>query len=337
MHLQSVIVLATVGLAAVALAHPGHNEGERRDLGVQQFKARVRRDLANCAEKRETSGLNARAEARRKATLDKYRRQLKSKRDTTTVLDTSHLYTGTDITVDSEDSVVFSDSGTCVLNPEGEVGPSYVKGELIREDVRDDEEGVPVVLEAQFLDVSTCEPIEGAYWDIWNCNSTGVYSGVVSTGNGNTADTSNLDKIFRGIQETDSDGVATFESIFPGHYSGRATHHHVVLHLDATVLSNGTLTGGTVPHIGQLFWDQSLISIVEATSPYSTNTIELTTNAEDRVFAAETEDSTSDPVFEYVYIVDDVSDGIFGWITIAVDTTAEYTPTYSFEYTSSGG
>jgi len=111
----------------------------------------------------------------------------------------------------------------------------------------------------------------------------------------------------------------------------------VVLHLDATVLSNGTLTGGTVPHIGQLFWDQSLISIVEATSPYSTNTIELTTNAEDRVFAAETEDSTSDPVFEYVYIGDDVSDGIFGWITIAVDTTAEYTPTYSFEYTSSGG
>ena len=165
-----------------------------------------------------------------------------------------------------------------------------------------------------------------------------VYSGVVSSGNGNTADTGNLDKIFlRGIQETDSDGVATFESIFPGHYSGRATHHHVVLHLDATVLSNGTLTGGTVPHIGQLFWDQSLISIVEATSPYSTNTIELTTNAEDRVFAAETEDSTSDPVFEYVYIGDDVSDGIFGWITIAVDTTAEYTPTYSFEYTSSGG
>lgn len=174
MQLQSIIVLATVGLATVALAHPGHNEVERRDLGVQQFKARVRRDFENCAAKREASGLNARAEARRKATLDKYRRQLKSKRDTTTVLDTSHLYTGTDITVDSDESVVFSDSGTCVLNPEGEVGPFYVLGELIREDVRDDEEGVPVVLEAQFLDVSTCEPIEGAYWDIWNCNSTGV-------------------------------------------------------------------------------------------------------------------------------------------------------------------
>lgn len=153
---------------------PRHNEAERQDLVVQQFKARVRRDFENFAEKREASGLNARAEARRKATLDKYRRQLKSKRDSTSVLDTSHLYTGTDITVDSDESVVFSDSGTCVLNPEGEVGPFYVKGELIREDVRDDEEGVPVVLEAQFLDVSTCEPIEGVYWDIWNCNSTGV-------------------------------------------------------------------------------------------------------------------------------------------------------------------
>lgn len=97
-----------------------------------------------------------------------------------------------------------------------------------------------------------------------------------------------------------------------------------------------TLTGGTVPHIGQLFWDQSLIDEVEATSPYSTNTVAQTTNAEDRVFSDETSGTTSDPVFNYVRLGDSVEDGLLGWVTVAVDLTATYTPNYSFVYTSSG-
>ena len=63
-------------------------------------------------------------------------------------------------------------------------------------------------------------------WDLWNCNATGVYAGIVATGNGNGLDDpTNINNTFlRGIQKVDHDGVATFESIFPGHYSGRATH-----------------------------------------------------------------------------------------------------------------
>jgi hypothetical protein len=102
------------------------------------------------------------------------------------------------------------------------------------------------------------------------------------------------------------------------------------------LLPNNTLTGGTVPHIGQMFWDQSLVDEVEATSPYSTNTVEQTTNAEDRVFSDETSGTTSDPVFNYVLLGDSVEDGLLGWATVAVDLTATYTPTYSFVYTSSG-
>jgi protocatechuate 3,4-dioxygenase beta subunit len=95
-----------------------------------------------------------------------------------------------------------------------------VKGEHIRYDLQDGQPGVPIIIEGQFLDVETCEPIEGLWWDLWNCNSTGVYSGLVATGNGNTDDTGNLDNTFlRGIQPTDSEGVVTFKSIFPGHVS----------------------------------------------------------------------------------------------------------------------
>jgi hypothetical protein len=111
----------------------------------------------------------------------------------------------------------------------------------------------------------------------------------------------------------------------------------MVAHLNATLLPNNTLSGGTVAHVGQVFWDQDLIDAVEATYPYNTNTITLTTNAEDRVFADETADTETVPVFEYVYLGDSLEDGIFGWITIAVNVSATYDPNYSFVYTESGG
>jgi protocatechuate 3,4-dioxygenase beta subunit len=213
-----------------------------------------------------------------------------------------------------------------------------VKGEYIRSDLREEQPGIPVTYDGQFVDVSTCEPIVGLYWDIWNCNSTGVYSGLVATGNGNTDDASNLNATFlRGVQKSDEDGVVQFSSIFPGHYDGRTTHIHMVAHLNATVLSNNTLSGGTVAHIGQLFWDQDIIYEVEATYPYNTNNITITTNEEDRVFSTETADTTSDPVVEYVRLGDELSDGLFGWVTIAVNVSATYDPNYSFVYTAAGG
>ena len=60
-------------------------------------------------------------------------------------------------------------------------------------------------------------------------------------GNGNANDTDNLSNTFlRGLQQTDVNGVAQFETIFPGHYTGRTTHIHMVAHLNATLLSNNT-------------------------------------------------------------------------------------------------
>jgi hypothetical protein len=113
---------------------------------------------------------------------------------------------------------------------------------------------------------------------------------------------------------------------------------HAVVHTNATELSNGTLTMGNVPHIGQFFWDQDLTTEIEALSPYNTNTVALTTNAEDHVFGEqETANTTSDPVFNYVYLGDSVEDGLFTWIIVGIDTTASYTPTYSFELTEDGG
>ncbi|KAJ5874204.1 extracellular dioxygenase [Penicillium soppii] len=340
MQLTNLWQLALLSTAiSLAIAHPGehHQHNSAAEIQKRAFQDNARRGLDKCAKRLETSGLNARAEARRRRTFNLHRRSV-SARDTDTVLNKSHLSNDSSITTDTSFSTIFETTSTCVLNPEGETGPYYIKGEYIRSDIRENEPGVPIILDGQFIDVETCEPITNLYWDVWNCNATGVYSGLVATGNGNTADAANLNATFlRGVQKTDDEGVVQFSTLFPGHYSGRTTHHHIVAHLNVTVLPNNTIVGGTVAHIGQLFWDQDLINEVEATSPYSTNTVTLTTNEEDRVFSTETTGTTSDPVINYVKLGDSLSDGLLGWITIAVNTSATYDPNYSYVYTASGG
>ena len=225
MRISSLLVLAA---SLLAIAHPGeHHEEEDIKLLVarREHQARARRGLDACQSKRHYKELQDRAIKRRAAAVNIQR---KAKR--TDASGTGHNLTDsrTDVDADSDPSTVFGSTHTCLLNPEGETGPYYVKGELIRQDLREDQPGIPIIIDGQFIDVETCEPIQGLYWDLWNCNSTGVYSGLVATGNGNTDDTSNLDATFlRGIQETDTDGVIQFLSVFPGHYSGRTTHHHM--------------------------------------------------------------------------------------------------------------
>jgi uncharacterized membrane protein YgcG len=86
-----------------------------------------------------------------------------------------------------------------------------------------------------------------------------------------------------------------------------------------------------------MFYDQDLISQVEALSPYSENTAAITLNANDRVLAGETENSDSDPVFNYVLLGDTVEDGLFSWITVGIDTSASYSASYAALLTADGG
>ena len=124
---------------------------------------------------------------------------------------------------------------------------------------------------------------------------------------------------------TDSDGVVSFETLFPGHYEGRATHTHLLAHENVTVLPNNTIQGGSVSHIGQLFWNEALRSAVEATYPYNTNTQAVTSNAEDMWSIVQAENDY-DPFPEFMYLnSEDITDGLLAWIQIGLNTTADYT------------
>ncbi|POM74074.1 Extracellular dioxygenase [Phytophthora palmivora] len=112
-------------------------------------------------------------------------------------------------------------------------------------------------------------------------------------------------------------------SIFPGHYQGRATHLHFVGNYNGKVLTNNTYSGGSVVHVGQFFFDDSLIAKVEKVTPYSTNTQAVTSNVDDMwlIKAAKT---GYDPIMNYALLSTAISDGVFVWISLAVDLTAEY-------------
>jgi hypothetical protein len=162
MQMNKLVAALLVGLT---LAHPGeeHYHDRAVELSKREFKAAARRGLSACSQKlNKRNGLFDRAVMRRAATVANYRKRLAA-RDTDTVLNTTHL-SSSGYTPDTPDEVIFASNNTCILNPEGETGPYWVKGEYIRTNLREDQPGVPIVIEAQFVDVETCEPIKDLYW-----------------------------------------------------------------------------------------------------------------------------------------------------------------------------
>jgi hypothetical protein len=221
-----ILSLLTFGLLALpaALAHPGHDLTEE----AAERAAFVKRDpnsVRSCAPQLARRGVSKAALARRQEIAQKARvkRGLNNRlvRRDFAPYNTTHESTSS-VSYGDDETLLFSDNSTCILQPEVTQGPYYVDGELIHSDITDGQEGVPLYLDIQLIDTSTCEPVPAVYMDLWHCNATGVYSGVAASGNGNSDDLTNLDATFlRGIVETDSNGVAQYESIVPGHYTSR--------------------------------------------------------------------------------------------------------------------
>ncbi|KAF4956893.1 hypothetical protein FGADI_3496 [Fusarium gaditjirri] len=314
--------LASAGFvfAGLVSSHPGekhdHQEIKRQIQTRHTIADLGQRSLNACSSSLHARELKARSIARQAEKVKKLRKRLgiktaakKHPRDEDDIVKweaVNHNKTG----VPSNDmftplEIVFGANSSCILSPEITASPYYIVGEYLRSNVIETEfcDRVPLFLEVQYVDVSTCNGVPNLATD----------AGLNTT-------------FLRGIQITDHDGVVQFETIFPGRYEGRATHTHLLTHANASVSSNGTIQvyNSPVQHIDQLFWPEDLREEVEALVPYNTNTVEVTTSEED-MWSVLQADESYDPFPQYVYLGDSVQDGIFAWIQIGINTTADHT------------
>ena len=163
----------------------------------------------------------------------------------------------------------------CVVAPELTEGPYYLDVNLERSDIRTNSgdttpvDGAALTLDwiVSQADGSACMPMEGVVVDVWHCDALGVYSGV----QGNAGD------FLRGFQRTDANGRASFTTVYPGWYQGRAVHIHFKIRTDPDASAGFEFTS-------QLFFDDELSRSVYSTGVYAQKGAQDQPNTSDQIF-----------------------------------------------------
>ena len=179
--------------------------------------------------------------------------------------------------VASDSGSATNDSGTCTTSPTETAGPFPTKtpSSLVTSDITSDRTGSPLIIKLTINNAAaSCAAFGGAIVDIWHCDAAGNYSEYGGSGMQSSDYTSV--HFLRGRQVSDAGGVVTFNSIFPGWYSGRAPHIHVHVY-DAN---------GSSLLITQIAFPTDICNTVytTATSFYTKGTQD-TSNGADNVFA----------------------------------------------------
>ncbi|MCD2516562.1 intradiol ring-cleavage dioxygenase [Massilia sp. G4R7] len=136
--------------------------------------------------------------------------------------------------------------------------------------------GIPLTIRLQLVNVAAnCAAAAGAAVYLWHCTREGGYS-LYSTGIVN-------ENYLRGVQEADSQGVVTFQTIFPGCYDGRMPHVHFEVYptlAKASSASNRVKTS-------QFAFPLATLNEAYATSGYATSVSNLAriSFATDNVFS----------------------------------------------------
>jgi protocatechuate 3,4-dioxygenase beta subunit len=242
------VILATALLNCGASAHPGdHHKDimhlERERMFHKRTAAAGAKKMNECAST--SAAVRKDAVQRRALTLERLRQvrgsiedaQMQRRNKAEVVYYDTLDHNMTTVLKSSSYEDVFGTTASSILGRAETIGPYYVEGELIRSNITEDQVGIPMHLEIQFIDVNTCRPVPALFIDIWGANATGGYSGAQSpagySGFGGLNST-----FLRGIQVTDEHGVVSFDQIIPGHYYPRATHTHIVAWGNATTYAN---------------------------------------------------------------------------------------------------
>ncbi|KAG5645662.1 hypothetical protein DXG03_005499 [Asterophora parasitica] len=238
-------------------------------------------------------------------------------------------------------------NNSCVLTPVVTEGPYYHKaGHPIRQNIAELEDGLLLLLDIGVIDVETCKPLPNVLVDIWQANATGHYAGHPTPAphlvdeqpqvGGKRAGllsafprTNEHETFLRGAWPTDANGVAQFTTIFPGYYTGRATHIHAKVFPAWTTHPNGTFSAERLLHTGQFFFDDAINVRVDNMHPYTENPIRhtrgRTRNWRDSLNIFEDSHGPEreyNPVFKLDFLGGVIQQGLMGYITMGINASA---------------
>lgn len=200
---------------------------------------------------------------------------------------------------------------TCKETPEGEEGPfpTHSPANYTSQNIVADRAGTPLKIRINLKNINNkCEALAAARIDIWHCDSKGDYSeyggesaaspnrmndkepphgpppggfwdsaghhGPPLGGGGMQATNYTKNHFLRGRQIADQQGVASFTSIYPGWYSGRATHIHAHIFDEK----------GKSLLITQIAFPEEITHEVYKNGVYAKHGLADTTNQDDHVF-----------------------------------------------------
>lgn len=139
-------------------------------------------------------------------------------------------------------------------------------------------EGVPLTVTLTVIDVSSAtdpgSAVAGAAIYAWHCDRDGKYS-MYDAGLRN-------ENYLRGVQQADASGQVTFQTIFPGAYSGRWPH----IHFEVFESMDNATAAGQVLAVSQIALTEASCREVYASAGYesSARNFPRTTLTSDNVF-----------------------------------------------------
>ncbi|RYY21436.1 MAG: intradiol ring-cleavage dioxygenase [Cytophagaceae bacterium] len=187
--------------------------------------------------------------------------------------------TTTTTTTGSTTTTGGSSTTNCTVAPTETEGPfpTHTPSSYVRSDITDGRTGYKLTTNITITSsASSCAALAGALVDIWHCDAEGNYSEYGGTGMQSTNYTSV--HFLRGRQTTSSAGLVTFTSIFPGWYSGRATHIHVHVYN----------ASGTSLKVTQIAFPEGTGSAIATVNGYAKGLTGYTYNKSDNVFSDDT-------------------------------------------------
>jgi protocatechuate 3,4-dioxygenase beta subunit len=193
-------------------------------------------------------------------------------------------------------------TSSCAVTPEETAGPYPDRTGMInqpaffRQDITEGRSGVPLTLMLTVVNVAkSCAAVASASVEIWQCDASGNYSEYAQPGYNGVGQT-----FLRGLQMTDAAGRVTFRTIYPGWYQGRATHIHVQIFVNGSVIKTT-----------QMAFPEDVTAAVYRTGVYASHGQNSTSNGGDMVFADGTQ-------YEMPAISGDPSGGYTAALTIGV-------------------